>query len=92
MSKFVKVIHDNGSIEAIDYFGKTVGIIFGMDSDMLQTWETTIEACVPESFGPVYAEHLLDWAEYMGYYVMRPRPSWITTIQGSVTSEKPDYQ
>ncbi len=38
MSKFVTVVHDNGSIEVIDYFGKTIGIIFGMDSDMLKTW------------------------------------------------------
>lgn len=83
MSMYKVINHPNHeSVEVRNNNDDCVGIILGADTYVMEAWDA-VEAGLPESFGPVLAEHLLSWAKQCGLVVLEPRPHWITRITGS---------
>lgn len=83
MSMYKVIIHPNHeSVEVRNNNDDCVGVIFGAPTYVMEAWDA-VEAGLPESFGPVLAEHLLSWAKQCGLVVLEPRPHWVTRITGS---------
>lgn len=63
-TKIAEVYNCNGNIE---------GIILDINTAKLMEWDAVMKN-IPKSFGPVLAEHLLDWASQYGYVILKPAP------------------
>ena len=82
------IIHPNHeSVEVRNNNDDCAGVILGADTYVMEAWDA-VEAGLPESFGPVLAEHLLSWAKQCGLVVLEPRPHWIMNINGQITSDE----
>lgn len=83
MSMYKTILYpDHESVEVRNNNDDCVGVILGAPTYVMEAWDE-VEAGLPESFGPVLAEHLLSWAKQCGLVVLEPRPHWVTRITGS---------
>lgn len=83
----VVVNEAKNTAEVYGEHGKCAGFITDISPEAMAVWYE-VEASLPESFGPVYAEHLLEWAGQCGFVVLKPRPSWMMNINGQITSDE----